>query len=138
PTDEDGRTFVSYLCGEMTEHPLFDNQSVTQEIGVLVAGYGAMDERTNGLFKFALKHLKNLHVFWVCHTQKDHDRLNDDRVFKSELGNPDVARRFHIVTADFELFALYFYQEITGTIPPCGMFFPAAWNLPHPVKIPPP
>src|ERR1051326_8673372 len=89
PMEDDRRNFISYLSGEIVnDDQLKSNGTVRHEVGVLVAGYGAIDERTRGLFKVALEKMTNLHIFWVCHTQNDRDWLNHKDAFGAELADP--------------------------------------------------
>lgn len=128
PTEEDRAAFIGYVAGE----PVQDYLSATwrdssPEVGILVGGYSASDERIQGLFREALQRMPHLHVFWVCHTPKARGDI--------ELFFPGCSRQLHIAVGAFDLLAVRIYQELTGTLPPFGMFFPATWNLPEPVLI---
>lgn len=159
PSESDKFAFLSYLAGEEIAPDSNSNNSGTQNrdtdtVGLLVVGYSAGDERIRGLICEAMKTLKHLHIFWFCHTlgdckivagtNNDLERkeavrsLFGDIIRHSKLDRDAIAKRLHVFHGDFGLLALEAYQNLTGTLPPTGMFFPTSWNLPYPPMIPPP
>lgn len=165
PAEADRRAFMGYLAGEPLDksesqtakaNQSFNFSSKADEVGLIVAGYSARDGRMRQMIKTALRTLEKLHVFWFCHTKSDcleiaggYPPLNDgdtpqsasvDQINASFIADLDDKQkaRLHVIHGDFGLTALEAYQELTGTLPPTGLFFPTTWSLPFPPRIPKP
>jgi hypothetical protein len=142
PTNDDVEKFVAYLSFYRNKNypPLIDN-----ERNLLVMGISPETKRIIALICRAMTKLKNLEVYWICHSDKDAGRTRREfeQVFKglvrsgeSNIKDKKEIRKYlgtHLLTtpvSDLSLFLLELYQTIFLSLPPAGVQFPSVWLFP--------
>ncbi|MDB6077118.1 MAG: SIR2-like protein [Akkermansiaceae bacterium] len=116
-TPEDKRRFFHYVRGNFPE---FDEQHGSERRFIpshlLVIGYSGLDTRCNEMLKYVLDSDPEAKIFWMCHSQRDLQRLN------TRFSEPDYSggRIIATVTERSDLLLYDFYQKLNLTLPSAG------------------
>jgi hypothetical protein len=128
PTESDRHHFRSYLLGtdwHATPEAVRKLGSDKVKYHLLVAGVSGRDLRVRLLVKDALRNLKDLKVFWCCHSR------DDEATLKKYFGNFSD-RVVSVRSSHLGLLLWEVYQRTTKSLPPGGLEFPASWQNPAP------
>lgn len=121
PAPEDKRRFFHYVRGKF---PAFEFPAGTPEerfipSQLLVIGYSGSDTRCNDMIKYVLDSDKDATVYWICHSQRDLDRLTQRFSEEDYSGGRIIAT----VTERPDLLLYDFYQKLTLTLPSAGLTY---------------
>jgi hypothetical protein len=128
PSLEDRRRFFHYVRGgppkDGTEGHAASKSFVPGDL--LVAGYSGSDARCVQMMKFVLDNDRAAKVFWVCHSERDFDRLSERF---SERGYEK--RVIVTVSERFDLLLYELHQRLCLSLPPGGSTYPGSYHVKH-------
>jgi hypothetical protein len=135
PSREDHYSFQSYFLQNTELHSRGTDSQASQvrkktKAVLFVTGFSAGDRRIRLLIFDALRELKDLRVFWVCHRDADRLKIKEAIDKATSQGGEWASRLLIDRNMHVGLLLSQLYYEYTGTFPHAGMQLPTLWRLP--------
>jgi hypothetical protein len=127
PSRENKRRFFHYVRGSYPDQ----RGGGFLPVQLLVCGYSGADNRCVEMIKYVLDAgAPEAHVYWVCHTKADLERVN--RIFRESAyrGNGTGSRVIATVTERCDLLLYELFQRLCLSLPGGGPSYQYSYHVP--------